>query len=162
MGDSQPFRVFVSSPVYGIERFRYAVLDAARAARGSGRFEFFFFEEKENCVTPGMTICESIFKANGHNFDALFIFFKDRVGQGTIDELEYFQNVIYPMNPSCEIWWTQIYSNSGHSSEVTTILEKLNQFNTGIPIIPGRELISTPHDLALRFTAKLWHQSTIL
>ena len=150
-----PFRVFVSSPVIGIEDFRIAIQSAARHAKSSGKIEFFFYEEHEITRIPGKTVCESIFAVAGHAFDAIFIFFKDRVGQGTQDELQYFEQIIIPGNEDCQIWWSQIYCENC-SSEVTDLVMRLLTKNTGLRVIAGEEKIDSPDRLKGRFTAKLF------
>lgn len=150
-----PFRIFVSSPVFGIEDYRYAVMSAARAAENCGKLEFFFFENSQNDRIAGQTICQSIFARTGTAFDAAFFFFKDRIGVGTREELDYFEAEILPVNPSCQIWWTQIYCETC-PPEVSDFLARLQNYNTGLPIVPGEEKIDRPDYLKGRFTAKLF------
>ena len=150
-----PFRVFVSSPVDGIEDFRIAVMKAARAAENSRKFQFFFYENFENERLDGKTICESIFVSSGENFDALFVFFRDRVGAGTMEELDYFENAIMQRNPNCKIWWSQIFCNE-RSEGTKNLTARLLKYSTGLPILPGDEKIERPSQLAGRLTAKLW------
>ncbi len=150
-----PFRVFVSSPVTGIETFRYEIMSAARHAERSRKFEFFFFEHHENARVEGKTICESIFEQSGQNFDAFFVFFRDRVGAGTIEELDYFTNVILQNNPSCQLWWSQIYYDPP-TNAVDDFLGRLHEHNTGLQVVPGEELNDKPGVLKGRFTAKLF------
>ena len=128
-------------------------MQAAEWAETSNRFEFFFYEKFENERLDGQTVCESIFKSSGLQFDALFVFFKERVGQGTIEELDYFESTIIPQNPRCKIWWTSIHCDE-RSGEANALVDRLLKYNTGLPIV-GRELkIETPIQLAGRLTVK--------
>jgi hypothetical protein len=154
IGKLRPFRVFVSSPVDGIEKFRIEVMKVARAAENGGKFKFFFYEYFENARIPGKTVCESIFESSGEQFDALFIFFKDRVGAGTIEELDYFETKIIPKNPDCKVWWSQIHSDQ-KSEDVTQFVGRLLNYSTGLPIVPGDEIIKRPSQLTGRLIAKL-------
>lgn len=156
-----PFRVFVSSPVTGIEEFRYEIMSAARHAERSGKFEFFFFEHHENARVDGKTICESIFEQSGQNFDAFFVFFRDRVGPGTIEELDYFTQNILMENPNCKLWWSQIYCDQ-HGEEVNDFLGRLHEHNTGLQVVPGEELNDRPSVLKGRFTAKLFETMAVI
>jgi hypothetical protein len=153
--DLPPFRIFVSSPVYGIEDYRYAVMSAARAASTSRKFEFFFYENSENHTIPGRTVCESIFAATELSFDAVFFFFKDRVGKGTWEELEFFETNILPGNPMCQIWWTQIFCDES-PADVLSFIQRLLKYNTGLAAVAGEEKIDRPEHLKGRFTAKLF------
>jgi len=150
-----PFRVFVSSPVTGIELFRYEIMSAARHAERSGKFEFFFFEQHENARVDGKTICESIFEQSGQHFDAFFVFFQNRVGQGTVEELDHFEQSIRPGNPNCRLWWSQIYCEQ-HPQDVSAFLGRLHEYNTGLQCVAGEELNNAPSVLKGRFTAKLF------
>lgn len=150
-----PFRIFVSSPVDGIEDFRTAVKRAARGVENSNKFQFFFYEQYENIRQPGKTVCESIFATSGHQFDALFVFFKDRVGSGTIEELDYFESTIIPQNPDCKIWWAPIYC-AQRPDATTQFIGRLLQHGTELPEVAGDEKIEQPIQLTGRLAAKLW------
>lgn len=150
-----PFRVFVSSPVTGIEEYRYEVMSAARYANRSGVFEFFFFEHHENKRVDGKTICESIFEESGTNFDAFFVFFKDRVGTGTREELDFFEETIIAKNPDCQVWWSQIFCEST-PDDVQEFIGRLQAYNTGLQTVEGEEMNDTPKVLKGRLTAKVF------
>jgi hypothetical protein len=154
LNDMQPFRVFVSSPVTGIELFRTEIMSAARYAKSGGQFEFYFFEEHENVRVEGKTICESIFEVSGIHFDAFFIFFRDRVGNGTREELDFLENTILKLNPGCQVWWTQIYCEQC-PQDVEDFIGRLQNYNTGLRVVAGEEMINSPRELKGRFTAKL-------
>jgi hypothetical protein len=154
IGELPPFRVFVSSPVDGILDFRTEVKNAALAAEFGKKFQFFFYEDFENERLNGKTVCESIFASSGEQFDALFIFFKDRVGSGTIEELDYFEQVIIPKYPNCKIWWSQIYCNA-QSDPTRELVQRLLGHSTGLPIVGGDLKIKRPIQLVSRLMAKL-------
>lgn len=150
-----PFRIFVSSPVDGIAKYRAAIMDSALEAIGNGRLEFFFYEYCQNPALEGKTVCECIFAEAGHNFDAIFVFFKDRVGSGTREELDYFEKIIIPLNPACQVWWSQIY-NKSYPDDVTKFVKHLTtKYNTGLPAIPGKGLNKSAQRLKGRLTSKL-------
>lgn len=130
-------------------------MKAARAAEASGHFKLFFYEHYENERVDGRTVCESIFVSSGEKFDALFVFFKDRVGLGTIEELDYFENSIMSMNPDCKIWWSQIHCEN-QSEDIKNFKERLLKHNTGLPVAPGDEKIERPNQLAARLTTKIF------
>lgn len=150
-----PFRVFLSSPVDGFVDFRNQIISATRYAECSGKFEFCYFEKSENPRLPGKTICQSIFEATGTHFDAFFIFFGDRVGSGTREEFEYFEQVLLLQNPECQLWWTKVHTEQSLES-VTELLGQLHKYNTGLAAVPGEELISSEAILKGRFVAKLF------
>lgn len=150
-----PFRVFLSSPVDGFDDFRYEIISAARSADASGKFQFFYFEQTENPRLPGMTICESIFESTGNAFDAFFIFFRDRVGAGTIEEFDYFERHLLQVNANCQLWWTKVYS-ANNQAGVNELLARLHNYNTGLAAVPGEEKNSSERVLKGRFVAKLF------
>lgn len=149
-----PFRIFVSSPVDGIEDFREEIKKIALAYETSKKFQFFFYEDFENELLPGMTICQSIFTSSGERFDALLIFFKDRVGPGTIEELDYFEQVIIPKYPHCKIWWSKIYCG-GLPPDTRDFVNRLGKYNTSLPIVGGDLKIERPSQLVGRLVAKI-------
>lgn len=149
-----PFRIFVSSPVDGIKDFRDAVIETSAFARRKGRFEFFFFEEHDNVRIPGKTICESIFVTSGLTFDALFVFFKDRIGNGTKEELDFFETTVIPANPRCDVWWSQIDCDC-YPQDVGDFIARLQAYNTGLPTAQGLPKNCTPANLTNRLAAKL-------
>ncbi|WP_299212201.1 hypothetical protein [uncultured Tateyamaria sp.] len=141
-------KVFVSSPVAGLEPYREAVGLASRL--GQGRIEFFMFEHYENRRQPGLTIVESILQTSGDEFDAFLMFFQDRLGNGTLEELDAFERIMRPKNPDIEVWWAQISCES-HDEEVTNVLERFNQEeNTGMPCVRGEEWLNHPDKLRNR------------
>ncbi len=157
-----PYRVFISSPVYGIPEFRSEVIGSLQDAAASGIFEFFYFEGHEIEIQPDKTICESIFAHCGDDFDAVYLFFRDRVGQGTRDEFDYYRNVLRKRNPNCQLWWTKI--NCGdHDLMTAQLLEDIHDVggNLGLWRRDGK-LIETPDILASVFTAKLWNTAAAL
>lgn len=130
-------------------------MDAAIEATGSGKLEFFFYEYRENQIIDGKTVCESIFAEAGENFDAIFIFFKDRVGPGTHEELRYFENIIIPQNNDCQVWWSQIHCDR-YPEDVTEFVKHLTtKYNTGLQAIPGKGLNNSPKNLKGRLISKL-------
>jgi hypothetical protein len=150
-----PFRIFVSSPVDGIEDFRTAVKRLALSAEINNKFKFFFYEQYENVRQHGQTVCESIFASSGDQFDALFVFFKDRVGPGTIEELDYFENMIIPQNPGCQIWWVPIYCEQ-RSDDTIEFVGRLLAYGTELREVAGDEKIVQPIQLTGRLTTKLF------
>lgn len=149
------FKIFISSPVDGIEEYREEIIRQTRDVVGNEIFEFFFYELQQIDILPNKTITESIFEKSGKDFDALFVFFKDRVGSGTIEELDYFENVIISSNENCQIWWTQI--DCDHSpNDVQAFKARLLGHNLGLPKIGGHLRIASPSMLGGVFTAKLW------
>lgn len=142
------FKVFVSSPVAGLEPYREAVGLASRL--GQGRIEFFMFEQYENLRSPGKTVVESILETSGVEFDAFLVFFQDRLGNGTLEELEAFETIMRPKNPNIEVWWAQIHCED-HGHEVAEILERFNQEeSTGMPCVKGEEWLNNPDKLRNR------------
>ena len=152
-----PFKVFISSPVYGIPEYRSEIIGSLQDAAASGIFEFFYYEAHEIEILQDRTICESIFAHCGDEFDAVYLFFKDRVGQGTRDEFNYFQNVLKQRNPNCQLWWTQI-SCAQHDQMTNELLQDIHSVggNLGLWRRDGK-MIESPDLLASVFTAKLWN-----
>lgn len=146
--------MFVSSPVDGIMDFREEIKKAALAAEVGKKFRFFFYEDFENERLNGKTVCESIFASSGEQFDALLIFFRDRVGPGTIEELDYFEQIIIPKNPHCKIWWSQIYCDD-QSADTRDFVSRLLGYSTGLPIVAGDLKIERPIQLVGRLVAKI-------
>lgn len=150
-----PFRIFLSSPVDGFDNFRNEIISATRYAECSGKFDFCYFERSENPRLPGRTICQSIFEATGTHFDAFFVFFRDRVGSGTREEFDFFEQVILVQNPNCQLWWTKVHSEQNLEG-MTDFLGLLHKYNTGLAAVPGEERISSEAVLKGRFVAKLF------
>ena len=149
-----PYRIFISSPVEEIASYREQVIRTAEIAASDGVFEFYYFEKMANVPEPGESICDSIIRHAGCEFDALFLFFKDRVGVGTLAEFEYFHKK-RKINPQIAIWWSQIHCEVA-SEEVKRIIGRLHEYGTGLPPgLPGEVLIDAPHKLSDRFTRKL-------
>ena len=146
------FRVFVSSSVDGIVEYRDAIYSHAMAANGGGRFDIFCYENHDIPTVPGKTIVENIFDVAGHDFDAFFIFFKDKLGNGTRDEFAYFRDVLRPENPDIQLWWTQIHCERNEDC-VRDLLAELNQppGHLGMPTFGGPRNITEPMHLATRF-----------
>jgi hypothetical protein len=135
--------VFVSSPVAGLTEFRQAVGQASRFGTESGKFEFFFFEHHENVRLEGMTVCQSIFETSGTQFDVFLMFFRDRLGDGTLEEFDAFERIFKAANPACKVWWAQIACEA-HSDEVDAMLARLHDYKTILPCLPGEEHLDTP------------------
>ena len=157
-----PFRVFISSPVYGIPEYRSEVIGSLQDAASSGMFEFFYYEAHEIEILDGMSICQSIFNHCGNDFDAAYFFFKDRVGDGTREEFDHFQNVLKPRNPDCQLWWTQIHCDN-HDEMTGTLLADIHTVggNLGLWRRDGK-MIDTPDILASVLTAKLWNTAAAM
>ena len=156
-----PFRIFVSSPVDGIAEYRAEIIRAARCAVSGGTFEFFFYEQQDIECLPGQTVSEAVFAASGNNFDALFVFFKDYIGDGTLDEFDFFKNTVIKLNPRCEIWWSQIFCQNEPQNvrDFKAQLLGISADSTGslgLPIVAGGEINDEPWKLAGRFTSKLF------
>ena len=150
-----PFRVFISSSMRGFEEYRAAMLDAAEELSRNGTFEIFLYEEHSHQAVPGKTICEAIFETSGERFDALFVFFRERVGQGVLDELDYFEKNIIPKNPECEVWWSRIECEECEPA-VDRLMERLmTTYGGELPLVKTAPRNVSPHTLKGRFTAKL-------
>jgi len=150
------FRVFDSSPVDDIVEYRDAIYDLALAANARGRFDVFLYESHDIPTIPGRTIVESIFDVAGHDFDAFFIFFKDRLGAGTQAEYEYFRDILRPANPNIKLWWAQIHCQKNEDC-VNDLLAEINPppGHLGMPTFDGPRTITEPSHLANRFFGTL-------
>jgi hypothetical protein len=149
----RPFRVFISSPKDGIADYRADIIRATRIVDPE-KFDFFYYEKQNITRKPGQEIHEAIFEVAGTDFDAIFIFFKDRVGRGTINEFDFFEKFILNNNPNCEIWWAQIHC-SRTPKLVSDFIGRISIRELELPTIAGEELIVTPSMLRGRFTAKV-------
>lgn len=158
-----PFNVFLSSPVYGIKDYRETVVRTAMTMerRMDSKIKFHFYENYEIHRSDDKTICESIFETIGVKFDAFYIFFRERVGQGTIDELDYFENHLRAENPACELWWSEISCSPDKEpdADVVTMLSRLNRHNLGLQSATGETIIKSKEDLGFRFLGKVTETS---
>lgn len=150
-----PFRIFVCSPVDELEIYRAAVSDTAQAAESTGKFKFFFYENFENQVNNGKSVSQSIIENSGCEFDAILIFFRNRIGDGTLDELSYFEKEIFPKNKACQLWWSKIYCETCEPRVADLVKHLTNTYNTGLPALEGKLLNDSPEILTGRLTAKL-------
>jgi hypothetical protein len=148
-----PFRVFVSSPVYEIEEYRQAVREQAALARASRAYDIFFFEEHDIPRLPDCSICESIFAACGNYFDAFFVFFRDRIGPGTLEEFNHFETVLLNENKNCQLWWAEIQSGP-KPQEVLDFIGRLQRYNTGLPIATSSLPLDSAKVLTGQFVVK--------
>lgn len=113
------------------------------------------YEQHENEKIPGKTVVESILETSGIRFDAFMIIFKDKLGNGTLEELEAYKNLMLPENPDIEVWWSQIVCPE-HDQEVDELLEWLNQTQrTEMPCLAGEECLDTPEKLRTRVTNQI-------
>lgn len=149
------YKVFVSSPVNGLEAYREAIGKASIFGRDTETFEFFLFEHHENHRLPNKTVCESIFETSGIEFDAFLILFRERLGPGTIEELDAFEALMRPKNPNIDVWWSQIVCDH-HDDDVEALLARLNQeWNTGMPCRRGQECLDHPKKLKARVICQM-------
>lgn len=150
---NKKYRIFISSPIWKFENFRQAILDSAKLLRETGRFELFFYEEHCHKAVEGKTITEVICDNSGQTYDAMFVAFQNRVGQGTLDELSYFENTIKSMNASADLWWCQVFCGD-LEDETTDFRHRLvNHHGTELPIFDGQLVVERPSQLADRFAA---------
>lgn len=156
-----PFRVFIASPVKGFKDYRREVVVSAREAEdgGGGMFEFCFFEREPISILPNTTPTESIFAHFGNEYDAFFLFFKDRVGPGTQAEFDHYLATLKVVNPNCQLWWRQIDCDT-HDNSTDTLLRGLHGPG-GCTDLHRLELglVETPDRLANLFVSKLLNTS---
>lgn len=155
-----PFRIFIASPVNGLEDYRREVANVARDTENNGDFEFCFFEKDPHNppqMLPAHSITESIFSHFGGEFDAFFLFFRDSVGTGTRAEFEHYRGVLKVTNPDCQLWWRQIDCDA-HGPSATELLTELHKpgGNTGLQ---RRDLgaVDNPDRLANLFVSQLMY-----
>lgn len=153
-----PFKIFVSSPVDGIVEYRKAVSDAADILNAENkfnpRFHVFLYEQHQTMMWPGLTVSECIVKTFGKHCDGFIVFFKDRVGSGTLEEFEIFENTFLVENPNCKLWWAQIACKVS-PPDVHTFKGRLYKHATEMIAIRNRLTIEEPADLHQRVISRL-------
>lgn len=161
----RPFRVFIASPINNFKDFRQELIATARENEDDSRFELCFFEKDHRNppkMLPEMSITQSIFAHFGPHYDAVFLAFKDRVGDGTRAEFEHFRNTLKVANPNCELWWRQVDCDS-HDCATEELLSELHKpgGDTGMQRKDGGP-VDTPDRLANLFVSKLLSVSKLL
>jgi predicted methyltransferase len=152
---TNPLRIFISSPVRGYKPFRAEILRCANQFRQSGKFDFFFYEEHKNQTEDGKTISQVIFENSGITYDAMFVSFKDRIGDGTQDELRFFKETIRKNNPNSKLWWCQAHCRR-ESKDVEKFKGELASLHgLELPLFNGILLLENEKQLADRFAAFL-------
>ena len=151
----RPYRIFISSPVDEYETYREEILRCAKLFRLTGSFEFFFYEEHENKTMPGKTIAEAIYENSGDLYDAMFVSFRNRVGEGTVEELKFFNETIATNNPNAELWWCKAYCSKKKDGTVDFQKSLHNSHAIELPIFDGELLLRRPSQLVDRLHAHL-------
>jgi hypothetical protein len=156
--ERRPFKVFVSSPVDGIVDFRQAVSQAAAVLNSDDiffpRYHVFLYEEHENRMKPGMTISQSIASTFGDHCDAFIVFFRDRIGNGTLEEFTIFESHFRLINPACRLWWSQINCENT-PDDVHVFRRRLLNHATEMKAVRSQFLIETPDHLKERIIVRL-------
>lgn len=148
-----PLKVFVSSPVYGIEDYRTQAFRVAQVMNRSGRYDVFLFESHAIKMDSSKTISQNILALFGARCDAFIVFFKDRVGNGTLEEIEHFKNAFSVENPKCKLWWAQV-SGGEHDQQVSDLIEDLYKIGIQMPAAHSA-VLDSPEELQWRITTVL-------
>lgn len=148
-----PLKIFVSSPIDGIEDYRKQAFRVAHMMNKTGRYDVFLFENHMIEMDASKTISQNILALFGGRCDAFIVFFKDRIGNGTIEEIEHFKNRISADNPQCKLWWSQI-SGGLFNQQVTDVIGDLYKIGIQMPAIYS-PVMDTPDELFCRMTTVL-------
>jgi hypothetical protein len=151
MASNRLAKVFVSSPTYGIEEYRKIAAEVARTANaGRNRFEIFLFENHIIEMDSSISISENITKKFGVHCDAFIVFFKDRIGGGTREEVNVFKNRFKIENPNSKLW-----SGGINNAEVAEFIGELYQIGIEMPTAFS-PILDSPAELRSRMTAVLY------
>jgi hypothetical protein len=148
-----PLKVFVSSPVYGIEDYRTQALRLAQVMNPRGRYDVFLFENHIIKMDRTKTISQNILALFGARCDAFIVFFKDRIGNGTREEIEHFKSFFSVENPKCKLWWVQI-SGGTHDQQVSDLIQNLYEIGIQMPAAHSA-VLDSPEELGWRMTTVL-------
>jgi hypothetical protein len=154
-----PFKVFVSSPVYEIEDFRRAVAQAADVTNAghifNPRFHVFLYEQHDNQMDPALSPSENIVRTFGEHCDAFIVFFRDRVGNGTLEEFEIFRTRFRVQNPNCQLWWAQIRVNPVPPPVQDFCGRLIQEGGREMPAIRDQLTVESPDHLKERVISRL-------
>ena len=88
------FRIFISTPIRDFETYRQKIRKCTDHFTETNLFEFFYYEDYQHRAESGKTISQVICEKSGISFDAMFVAFRENVGAGTIEEVNFFETDI--------------------------------------------------------------------
>ena len=118
------------------------------------RFHVFLYEQHETNMGPARSVGANIARTFGTHCDAYLTFFKDRVGQGTLDEFEIFEKKFRVHNLACKLWWARIHSEDPFAP-VKDFVGRLYSHSTEMKSVGPRLRIESPEDLKARVVLRL-------
>lgn len=148
-----PLKVFVSSPTYGIEEYRKQAFRLAQVMNKGGKFDVFLFEDHAIKMDASKSISQNILGVFGQRCDAFIVFFKDRIGNGTLEEIDHFKARFSVDNPDCKLWWSQI-SGGPQNQDVLDLIGDLYSIGIEMPAAFS-PMVDSPEELSWRMTTVL-------